>query len=87
MEKSMNPDVTDSIFRAVPALVDMPARRYSVDYDNEADVLYISFDRPQKVTDTRMADDGLLLRYRDEKLVGITVLEASTRASENRDVA
>jgi len=51
-----------------------------VDYDQEADVLYISFERPQKATDTEMTDDGLLLRYRGEDLVGGTVLEASTRS-------
>ena len=50
-----------------------------VDYDEGADVLYISFDRPQKATDTEMTDDGLLLRYRAKELVGVTVLDASTR--------
>lgn len=52
---------------------------FSVDYDREADVLYISFRRPQKATDTRMTDEGLLLRYHGEDLVGITILEASSR--------
>ena len=52
-----------------------------VDYDKEADVLYISFERPQKATDTEMTDDGLLLRYRKKQLVGLTVLEASTRVT------
>ncbi len=50
-----------------------------VDYDDEADVLYISFQRPQKATDTEMTDGGILLRYRGEQLVGITVLDASIR--------
>jgi uncharacterized protein YuzE len=48
-------------------------------YDEEADVLYISFDRPQRATDSEMLDQGILLRYRDEKLVGLTVFEASKR--------
>ena len=30
--------------------------RFSVDYDKEADVLYISFRRPQKATDIRATD-------------------------------
>ena len=79
MEKSMRHEAAQSIFAALPSLVGMPARRYWVDYDNEADVLYISFTRPQKATDTEATDDGLLLRYRDEELVGVTVLDASTR--------
>jgi uncharacterized protein YuzE len=52
-----------------------------VDYDAEADVLYISFERPQKATDSVMTEDGILLRYRGNRLVGITVLEASTRTA------
>jgi uncharacterized protein YuzE len=56
----------------------IPARRFWVDYDAEADVLYISFERPQKATDSVMTEDGILLRYRGDRLVGITVLEAST---------
>lgn len=61
----------------VPVLLDFPVKRFHVDYDEEADVLYISFERPQKATDTEIADEGILLRYRGSKLVGMTVLNAS----------
>ncbi|NMX21943.1 hypothetical protein C5S30_05835 [ANME-1 cluster archaeon GoMg4] len=50
-----------------------------IDYDKEADVLYISFTRPQKATDSEMLENGILLRYKGDELVGITVLEASKR--------
>lgn len=60
-------------------LVDFPQRRFWVDYDQEADVLYISFRRPQNADDSIMTDEGILLRYRQEELVGVTVLDASTR--------
>ena len=51
-----------------------------VDYDREADVVYVSFRRPQHATDTiEMDDQGILLRYRGKKLVGVTILNASTR--------
>jgi uncharacterized protein YuzE len=51
-----------------------------LDYDAEADVLYISFKDPQKATETVEADGGgILLRYRGKELVGITVLDASKR--------
>ena len=42
-------------------------------------MLYLSFEKPQKATDSEMRDDGVLLRYKREKLVGITILEASKR--------
>jgi uncharacterized protein YuzE len=80
----MMPQILNSVFQAVPFLIDFPTQRYWVDYDSEADVLYISFHRPQKATDSKMTDDGVLLRYRSKKLVGITVLNASTRSFNKR---
>ena len=81
MEKTINSITMQAIAHAIPFLVAFPAPHFWVDYDKEADVLYISFERPQKATDTEMTDDGLLLRYRNKQLVGITVLDASTRAT------
>jgi len=71
--------LTTPIIQATPYLLRFPTQKYSVDYDQQADVLYISFRRPQKATDTEMTDDGILLRYRKDELVGLTVLDASTR--------
>ena len=51
----------------------------SMDYDREADVLYISLQSPQGATDSNLSDDDILFRYRNDQLVGITVLHASTR--------
>jgi len=80
----------DDISAAVPHLIRLPERKAWIDYDEEADVLYISLKRPQKATDTKLlADKGILLRYRDKALVGVTVLDASrprkkTRGKNNR---
>ncbi len=74
--------IPPSVLEAIPFLIDFPTQRFWVDYDQEADVLYISFQRPQQATNTEMTDDGLLLRYRQKKLVGITVLDASKRSSD-----
>ncbi len=80
MEKTINLNISSSVFQAIPLLIDFPAQRFWVDYDREADVLYISFQRPQKATNTEMTDEGILLRYRGNQLIGITVLDASTRS-------
>jgi uncharacterized protein YuzE len=80
MEKTIDAQLTSSISQAVPLLIDFPVRRFWVDYDKEADVLYISLQRPQKATNTKITDDGILLRYQGEHLVGVTVLDASTRS-------
>jgi len=63
----------------VSHLIKMPQTKMWVDYDKEADVLYVSFKRPQRATDSEMLENGILLRYRGEELVGITVLNASKR--------
>jgi uncharacterized protein YuzE len=75
----MNSKTLTRVMRAVPSLIGLPAHRLWTDYDAEADVLYLSFDRPQKATDSVMREDGILLRYRGKKLVGMTVFEASKR--------
>ncbi|MDW7998264.1 MAG: DUF2283 domain-containing protein [Thermodesulfovibrio sp.] len=63
----------------VSHFIKMPETKMWIDYDREADVLYISFRRPQKATDSEMLENGILLRYKGEELVGITVLNASKR--------
>ncbi|MEK6691378.1 MAG: DUF2283 domain-containing protein [Nitrospirota bacterium] len=63
----------------VSHLIKLPATKMWIDYDKEADVLYISFKRPQRATDSEMLKNGVLLRYKEKELVGITVLEASKR--------
>jgi uncharacterized protein YuzE len=68
----------EDIAAAIPHLLRLPAGRAWIDYDQEADVLYISLKRPQRATDT-VDRNGILLRYRGKDLVGITVLEASKR--------
>lgn len=67
------------VFEATPYLLRFPKDKLWIDYDKEADVLNLSFERPQKATDSEMLDNGVLLRYKRDKLVGITILEASKR--------
>ena len=61
-------------------IAEFPATKLWLDYDPEAEILYISLKRPQNATETVEADGGsILLRYRAKELVGITVLQASKR--------
>lgn len=78
-QRTLSTKSLDQIFKVVPNLVGLPIRRFWTDYDAEADVLYLSFERPQRATDSVMRDDGVLLRYHGKKLVGMTVFEASKR--------
>jgi len=76
-KETLERELLNEVFQTAPHLIKFPSKRFWVDYDEEADVLYISFQRPQKATDSKMLDNGILLRYRYEKLVGITILEVS----------
>ncbi|MBN1346079.1 MAG: DUF2283 domain-containing protein [Phycisphaerae bacterium] len=75
----LKPKDISRLLKAVPRLVDLPTSRMSIDYDAEADVLYISFQRPQRAKDSEMRDDGIIIHRRDKRIVGVTILEASTR--------
>ncbi len=77
--RTLNPKLLENVSGVVSNLIKLPTHRLWTDYDAEADVLYLSFERPQQATDSFLRDDGILVRYRDEKLVGITIFDASTR--------
>jgi uncharacterized protein YuzE len=49
-----------------------------LDYDKEADVLYMSFRKPQRATTTIETDDDILIRKDGNTIVGLTILNAST---------
>ncbi len=57
-----------------------------LDYDEEADVLYIHFEEKPSSTHSELRDDGIILDYHGSRLVGITVLEASRRGSPGKTV-
>ncbi len=67
------------IFEALPHIKKTGAKHLWFDFDKEADVLYVSLERPQNATDTDILEDGIFLRHRGKKLVGITITNISKR--------
>jgi uncharacterized protein YuzE len=67
-------EVTE-ILESVPHLLKLPSKRTWIDYDEEADVLYISFRKPQGADDSEM-EDNVVCHYKSKSLVGITVIGA-----------
>jgi len=67
------------LLQAVQGLVRLPAKQLWVDYDAEADALYLSFAKPQRATDSELRDDGIIVHRRGKKVVGLTIQDASTR--------
>ncbi|MCX7045479.1 MAG: DUF2283 domain-containing protein [Candidatus Sumerlaeota bacterium] len=60
-------------------MLKLPARHVWLDYDEEADVLYMSFRKPQRATTTVELDNDILLRKDGKSIVGVTILNASAR--------
>jgi len=58
-----------------------------IDYDREADVLYLSVGDPAKAVEFDESPDGHALRFdADGRLVGITIVGARRLVDEGRDV-
>ena len=53
------------------------------DYDKDVDVIYISFEKPQKADDSILSDDWKIYHYRKEIVVGITIPNASKVSNQN----
>ncbi|MBV7335099.1 DUF2283 domain-containing protein [Chloroflexi bacterium TSY] len=69
------------LLRALANFIRLPATKMWLDYDNDADVLYVHFEEKPSSTHSEMTNEGVILDYRDDKLVGLTILDASQRES------
>jgi uncharacterized protein YuzE len=72
-------DLIKSCLSLASDIVKLPLEHIWIDYDKEADVLYLSFRKPQRATKTVEADEDILIRKDGNKIVGITILNASSR--------
>jgi len=50
-------------------------------YDEEVDVLYLYFKKPNHADDSELTDDDIIIRYENGEVVGITILNASQNQS------
>ena len=56
-----------------------------VDYDPKGDVLYISFGKPQEADDSDITEEGVIIRLRQGKIIGLTILNASKRMPQKQN--
>ena len=61
----------------VPHLPDISHKKFWVDYDQEADVLYVNFKKPSNAEDSELTDDDVIVRYEKGQVMGMTFLHAS----------
>jgi len=67
------------VVNLTPRLLSIPFKRIWYSYDEEADVLYMNFKKPNHADDSELTDDDIILRNEKGQLIGITVLHASKR--------
>lgn len=48
-------------------------------FDEEADVLYLHFTKPNRADHSEMTEEDIILRYENDKVIGITILNASKK--------
>jgi len=80
MRMAIDPFVTVENALSCAKRLKLPKTMVSVDYDDEADVLYVKF-KHAKITDNNSVDDkGLITASLDEKgnIIGLVIMEAST---------
>ncbi|MEW6003164.1 MAG: DUF2283 domain-containing protein [Nitrospirota bacterium] len=71
-------DLIKACLSLASGIIKLPIEHLWIDYDKDADVLYLSFRKPQRAKKTIETDD-ILIRKDGNKIVGITILNASSR--------
>ena len=74
----MDKTIIELVKQALPLL--LQCREFTWDYDEGADVLYVTFERAE-ATDSDLTDDDIVVRYRTDnnEIIGLTILNASMR--------
>lgn len=72
----------DRLLAPLPPLLAL-SRQIWIDHDVEADVLYLSFRKPQQATDSQLEGD-VIYHYRQGELVGLTIIGLGERMAGER---
>jgi uncharacterized protein YuzE len=62
--------------------VRLASDRLDVEYDERGDILYIAFSPDTVADDSELTDNDVLIRYKDKKIIGLTVLHFSERKKQ-----
>ena len=60
-------------------IVALSTEAVDVEYDEKADVLYISFSPDSQADDSELTENDVVIRYKNGKIIGLTVLHFSER--------
>lgn len=59
--------------------VRLTPEKIDVEYDERGDALYIGFSPDTFADDSELTDNDVVVRYKDDKIIGLTVLHFSER--------
>ena len=79
----MAPVQLSNFLDAIPAILQAPHRSMQCTYDEPADVIYMNFEPGAEATDSELGPDDIIVRYRGEEIIGLTILHASRRSRVN----
>jgi uncharacterized protein YuzE len=79
----MAPVQLSDFLDAIPAVLQAPHRSMQCTYDEPADVIYMNFEPGAEATDSELGPDDIIVRYRGEEIIGLTILHASRRSRIN----
>jgi uncharacterized protein YuzE len=79
----MAPVQLSDFLDAIPAVLQAPHRSMQCTYDEPADVIYMNFEPGVEATDSEFGPNDIIVRYRGEEIIGLTILHASRRSRVN----
>ena len=75
--KNTQEELASRCVALVHDVLQLPVQSVWIDYDKGADVLYMSFRRPQRATRTVEVSEDILVRKDGRRVVGVTIMNAS----------
>ena len=69
----------EEYLRLLPSLKQTGQGVLWMSYEAEADVLEVHCKKPSDATDSELLDDDVIIRYKGEEGIGLTMLHASQR--------
>ena len=79
----MTPFQPSDFLDLIPAMLHAPDHSMHCTYDEPADVMYVNFELGAEATDSELGPDDIIVRYRGDEVIGLTILHASRRARVN----
>lgn len=70
----------ENVMTFVPQVLKLRQNNIWLSYDQEADVLYLNFKKTSHADDSELLDNDVIIRYENEEVISLTVLNASKKA-------